>query len=219
MKSETRDKRTGGQHRVFQVEDSTPLDKVKLKYFLSSCSTKDQLTVYLAKGLMERVKDLAKTVIGAYKSTTESNNINVTHLCSTQEEADTKVFLHGIDAVNRGATELHIHANDTDVFILMLKVYPQLCSKSFFVTGTGDSKRSIPIKSVYNTLGALKSAAMPVFHALAGCDQTGRFLGKGKLTCWNALKRCPDDVLSGFASLGTTDELSDETISMGEICV
>ena len=96
--------------------------------------------MYLAKGLMERVKDLAKTVIVAFKSTTESNNINVTHLCSTQEEADTKVFLHGIDAVNRGAIELHIHANDTDVFILMLKVYPQLCSKSFLSLVLGIQK-------------------------------------------------------------------------------
>ena len=53
-----------------------------------------------------------------------------THLRSTQEEADTKILLHAVDAAAHGATEINIHSPDTDVFILSLRRYPQLCHKT-----------------------------------------------------------------------------------------
>ncbi|KAJ8387994.1 hypothetical protein AAFF_G00147850 [Aldrovandia affinis] len=55
------------------------------------------------------------------------------------------------------------------------------------------------------------AAALPGFHAFSGADQTGQFAGKGKLTCWQALNRCPVEVVSAFAALGTTENLSPDT--------
>jgi len=57
------------------------------------------------------------------------------------------------------------------------------------------------------------AAALPGFHAFSGADQTGRFAGKGKLSCWDALMKSSPDVVCAFASLGNSDRPSSETIS------
>ena len=44
---------------------------------------------------------------------------------SDQEEADTKMLLHALDATANGATELYIHSPDKDVLVLS----PQLWVK------------------------------------------------------------------------------------------
>ena len=48
-------------------------------------------------------------------------------LYSSQEEADTRIMLHSLDAARRGATELYIQSSDTDVFVLAIHRYHQLC--------------------------------------------------------------------------------------------
>ena len=60
-------------------------------------------------------------------------------------------------------------------------------------------------------LGKTRTSALPGFHAFSGADQTGHFAGKGKLTCWQALNRCPVEVVSAFATLRTTKKLSSDT--------
>ena len=60
-------------------------------------------------------------------------------------------------------------------------------------------------------LGETRTSALPGFHAFTGADQTGHFAVKGKLTCWQALNRCPVEVVSAFATLGTTEKLSSDT--------
>jgi len=62
-----------------------------------------------------------------------------------------------------------------------------------------------------NALGAAKVEALPGFHAFSEADVTGRFAGKGKLTCWQALSRCSMEVISAFAALGTSEELGIDT--------
>ena len=56
------------------------------------------------------------------------------------------------------------------------------------------------------------------FHAFSGADVTERFAGKGKLNCWKALRRC-SEVVSAFAALGTSEELSANTESAIEAFV
>ena len=46
---------------------------------------------------------------------------DVGHLQSNQEEADTKMILHALDATANGATQLQIHSPGTDVFVLALR--------------------------------------------------------------------------------------------------
>ncbi|KAK7082598.1 hypothetical protein SK128_003322 [Halocaridina rubra] len=65
----------------------------------------------------------------------------------------------------------------------------------------------IPLGPVVNALGTPKTEAIPGFHALSGGDITGQFAGKGKLTCWQAVKRCSIEKVSAFSALGTCEEL------------
>lgn len=95
--------------------------------------------------------------------------------------ADTKMFLHALDTTPNGAMELYIHSPDTDILVLPLRRYPELCVKTWFVAGTGDKYRVIGLGSA---LGSVKLAELPEFHAFSGADITGSFSGKGKLSCW-----------------------------------
>jgi len=62
-----------------------------------------------------------------------------------------------------------------------------------------------------NAFGDAKAEALPGFHAFSGADVTGRFAGKGKLTCWQALSRCSMEVVSAFAASGTSEKLEVDT--------
>ena len=99
--------------------------------------------------LQERLKDHAeifgKRLVAAWGTACEATHKNVAHLRSTQEEADTKILLHAVDAAAHGATEINIHSPDTDVFILSLRRYPQLCHETNFITGTGQRHRVIKL--------------------------------------------------------------------------
>ena len=137
--------------------------------------------------------------------------MDVAHLCSSQEEADTRLILHSLDAVCRGATELYIQSSDTDVFILAIHHYRQLCRKTYFVTGAGNKKREISLGPIVNALGDEKAEILPGFHAFSGADITGRFAGKGKLTCWQAFSTCSMEMVSAFAALWTSQNLEADT--------
>ena len=73
---------------------------------------------------------------------------DVGHLRSNQEEAGTKMILHALDATASGATKLQIHSPDTDVFVLSLRRYPELCENTLFVTGRGQQHRMIEMKPI-----------------------------------------------------------------------
>jgi hypothetical protein len=51
----------------------------------------------------------------------------MTYLKSNQEEADTKIILHALDATTNRVTQIKIHSPYTDVFILALRRFPRLC--------------------------------------------------------------------------------------------
>lgn len=96
---------------VYQVTDATHIANVSHRKFLARCSTKDQLTVYLAQKVIEAFRDTTTVVVVAFRDCVSSNNntsVPVDHLRSSHEEADTKLILHANDAVRRGATEVDI---------------------------------------------------------------------------------------------------------------
>ena len=67
--------------------------------------------------------------------------------------------------------------------VLTFKRYPNFCQDTCFVTGISQTRRVIQLQSSYNALGPNKTGALWGFHALSGADITGRFAGKGKITC------------------------------------
>ena len=94
-----------------------------------------------------------------------------------------------------GQHKICIESPDTDVFVLAVRGYHQLCKDTYFITGVGNKKRIISLGPVVHALGKELAAALPEFHAFSGADQTGQFSGKGKLFCWQALNRCPGEVV------------------------
>ena len=105
----------------------------------------------------------------------------MSYLKSDQEESDKKIVLHALDATANGATEVRIHSPDTDVFILSLRRYPDLCQNTMFAPGRGQNHREIKLQPVVRAPGPTKTATLPAFHVLTGAENTGSFSNKGNL--------------------------------------
>ena len=58
--------------------------------------------------------------------------------------------------------------------------------------GVGNNKRFIPAHEIAMSLGPFKSHALPLFHALTGCDTVSAFKYHGKKTAWDTWKVCPE---------------------------
>ena len=108
---------------------------------------------------------------------------NMSHLQSDYEEADTKMILHALDATADGATDLSIYPPDTDVFVLAIRRYPEMCSDTSFITGKIPNHRTMKLEPIVDAPLTLPKQALPAFHAITGADNTGSLSGikRGKL--------------------------------------
>ena len=52
--------------------------------------------------------------------------------------------------------------------------------------GMGKNYRFYSINDICASLGVAQSLALPVFHAISGCDSTSAFKSKGKKSAWQA---------------------------------
>ena len=84
---------------------------------------------------------------------------------------------------------------------LLLHTYPLLCAKTVFTAGRGDNKRDLDIGQAYEMLGSEKCQTLLGFHAFTGCDETGKFNGHSKTSCWNTFMSSSKQVLSAFTNL------------------
>ena len=112
------------------------------------------------------------------------------NICN-HEEADTRMLVHVKDALEKGARSVLVRTVDTDVVVLLIAEFrafftlrPDLTGWVAF--GMGKHFQSLSINSICYCLGEEKSWALPLFHALTGCDTTSVFLGKGKKSAWEA---------------------------------
>ena len=161
----------------YRITNSTHIAKVPMKRLLSDTRTKMDLTVYLAeKDICNAMRQQGRKFVVAWGSGCQATHKDVTHLQSSQEEADTmQIPALRLDAT---ATEIRIHSPDTDVFILALRRYPDLCDNASFVKGTGQHPRVIKLRPIVKTFGEAKTASLPAFHAISGFDNTESFSGK-----------------------------------------
>ena len=91
----------------------------------------------------------------------KSNHPILNILDRTQERADTGMPLHALDAT-RVASSICFH---TDVLVLLLLNYQNLCPGTSLLTGTGHRKRNVPLGPVHAALGA----ALSGFHTFTCC--------------------------------------------------
>lgn len=217
LKTATRKTRQGGQDPIYyKITDTTHIAKVPMKRLLSHVNTKMELTQYLARKTLEKGHESGKDVVVAWSNKCKATHKDMAYLESNQEEADTKLLLHAVDATISGATSIEIFSPDTDVFVLSIRRFPELCENTFFVTGRGHRNRKILLSLIVRALGPARTAALPAFHAWSGADITGSFAGKGKLACWKAFLEADKDSVDALADLGTTAQPTARAIAVIE---
>ena len=91
----------------------------------------------------------------------------VSSLQSNHEEADTRLLLHA-KHVTATYDWVIIKSPDTDVFILSIAMQRTIHKEVFFLTGTGNRCRCIPVTTISNNLGVDVSQCLPGFHAFTG---------------------------------------------------
>ena len=134
----------------------------------------------------------------------------IKELCSSQEEADTRIILHckHVAANSPNNSAILIRSLDTDVFILLLRFARQISQTVLFDTGTGDKRRLLSIHAAARDLGVDVNLALTALHAFTGCDNTNAFVRKGKMTPQKLLKKHPE-FLPTFHALGTSVDVAD----------
>ena len=110
--------------------------------------------------------------------------------CS-HEEADTRVVVHLLHAINSGMNNILINTGDTDVVAFLCRQYDRIAwpSKIWIAFGSGKHQRNLNLGVIYDALGPKQCVSMPLFHALTGCDTTAAFRTKGKKMCMETWKR------------------------------
>ena len=144
----------------------------------------------------------ATSVVVTWENNFPATHRDVTHLRSSQGEADTKMTLHAVDAASHRASKINIYSPDTDVFMLSLRRYPQLCSDVHFVIGIGQRHQVINLKPTVQALGSTKVAVVPGLHALSGADITLSFAGKGKATWRKDFREADEDTITALVNRG-----------------
>jgi len=101
------------------------------------------------------------------------------------KEADTRVVVDLLHAVNAGMTTVIIKTGDTDVVAILCGQYDRILQASniWIAFGSGKHQRNINLGMIYHALGPKQCLSMPLFHALTGCDTTSVFRNKGKRMC------------------------------------
>ena len=134
------------------------------------------------KATMEEVEfGLNRGNVFTIKIVWSSASRDLSHLISTTEEADTRIFLHAKDALACGYQCMVISCRDTDVLVLALAHRPELSPEIWIHSGTSKHPKYIPVHLI--NLAPSVIDRIIAFHAVTGCDVTSQFSSKRKRTC------------------------------------
>ena len=132
------------------------------------------------------------------------------------EEADTRMMLHAAAAMKSGHRRVLIRTVDTDVLVLavwMAQELNEVVDELWLAFGTGKNFRYIAAHELSATLGPDKAKALPIFHAITGCDTVSSFAGRGKKTAWAVWETFPE-VTNAFLDLASApSEISEDTLA------
>ena len=112
--------------------------------------------------MTERGEAIGKQIIVAWATERKATHKDVRHLQSDHKEAVTKIILHALDVTADGVTELSMYSSDTDVVMLAIRCYPEMCLNTSFGT-THRIGLGLGLQPIVETLG---SATLPAFQAI-----------------------------------------------------
>ena len=136
-------------------------------------------------------------------------------LCSNQEEADTKVILHTLNAIGQSPNSrvhLRFPSADTDIIVIALAMLPHP-DRVYYDSGVGKNRICVRL-SDFDVPDAEKKTLIG-FHAVTGNDYVSAFFGKGKSKCWKMMKT-REEFASGFKMIGSNWELTEELMDTME---
>uniref|UniRef100_UPI00358EB952 uncharacterized protein isoform X3 n=1 Tax=Myxine glutinosa TaxID=7769 RepID=UPI00358EB952 len=87
-------------------------------------------------------------------------------------------------------------------------------SQLWVCLGSGKKMRDIPIHTLSAQLGPSTCLALPLFHAVTGCDTVSHFLGCGKKSAWSAWQSTPGLTDTLVALTSEPQELSPQSQHM-----
>ena len=186
LKESTREKRGKGVRR--KVSSHAKLPRYWMD-FLHDQNNKKELFALLTSKVIEFVCPPSKVVYvtsGECVISAGSDMTNYNH-----EEADTKVVVHILNALEQGMKSVKVCTVDTDVVIILAGAFYELCQTQpladiWIAFGMSKKYRFYSINAICASLGEQRSRALPVFHTLTGCDTTSAFKGKGTKSAWQA---------------------------------
>lgn len=200
LKSTTREKRGTGTRR--RVTPSSKLPK-NWKSFLRVNENKTELFQFLAKEL-ESTSVENKELYTTYGEYVLSSPRRDGLMQCSHEEADTRILLHALDASQCGYRKILIRTIDTDIVVLAVSEVKDMDIDEMWIAfGMGKHYRFLPVHDIAVQLEADKCRALPMFHAITGCDTVSFFSGKGKKSAWDVWNVFPE-ITNVFASLTVT---------------
>ena len=191
LKSATREKRGSGER--FKVQATMKLPK-KWNDFLYVNENKEELFHFLAKEVSGKKYLDDKQVNVTIDSKVMSINSPPMPPCS-HEEADSRIMVHILDALEEGNNSFMIRTVDTDIVIICMgrfhaihQMYPDY--HLWIKFGSGKNLRNIDINALSEENGRSISRGLPFFHAMTGCDTTSAFKGRAKKSAWQTWMSC-----------------------------
>lgn len=134
-----------------------------------------------------------------------------------KEEADSRMVLHILHALRIGHANVLVRTCDSDVVIILLYHFPLFEATSvtscevYISYGTGKHRRILSIRAIVEALGKRFCSALPLVHAVTGCDSTSAFKGRSKRMCFTALRKCSHEVIEAMGSFQPFMELKMES--------
>ena len=223
IKNQIRIIRGGTSQRRNRVTGSLPIPKGKeWQKFLKDSDSKTDLFSYVSEDLKKLTSEkpyLVLTTQNEYVLSSQ-DDINLESLQpSTHKEADTRIFLHLKNCVENGHKIVKIRTVDTDGLVLALSIFHKIpgLEKLWIGFGSGKTYRDIPVHSVSDILGRHRCEALPVFHALTGCDFTSFFRGVRKGTFWKVWEKMPNLTQTFLDMKNNPEKVTIESTAMKKI--
>lgn len=192
LKSSTRERRGKGIRR--RVTPTT-LIPGNWQEFLRVSENKTELFTFLATKTSESLtteKEVILTCKQNVLSCCINRDLSALSPC-TQEEADSRLFLHVADAVAKGYQKVMVRSVDSDVLVLAVYCATFMTQAELWVEfGVGKNKRFIAAHKISSEIGDERSKALPLVHAFTGCDTVSSFAGRGKKTAFQVWKTIPE---------------------------
>ena len=161
--------------------------------FLKNTDNKRELFPFLGEQLVKQKLD-GKLILSTSNECVLSNSqydVAALQPCN-HAEADTRIMLHLAHAAKQGHQVALVRTVDSDVVVLAIRFFSSLgLSQLWVCLGSGKKIRDITIHTLSAQLGPEKCLALPLFHAVTGCDTASQFLGCGKKSVWLAWQSTP----------------------------